>query len=92
MLLILGIFLGVIALSAGFAVLGAHLGAQMEARSIGAGTTEQSIKSGMTANLLGALLGMIPFAIFVIVLIVLVATAPAEHVEGSSGSTATAAH
>lgn len=92
MLLILGIFLGVIALSAGFAVLGARLGSQMEARSLGAGITEESIKSGMTANFLGAMLGMIPFMIFVIVLIVMVITAPAEHVEGAPGSTPAAAH
>jgi hypothetical protein len=93
MLLILGIFLGVIALSAGFSVLGARIGSQMEARSIGAGTTELSIKSGMTANLLGAILGMIPFMIFVIVLIVMVITSPAEHVEGApGGAPAAAAH
>ena len=92
MLLILGIFLGVTVLSAGFAVLGARLGSQMEARSIGAGTTELSIKSGMTANLLGAILGMIPFVIFVIVLIVMVITAPAAHVDGAPGAPPAAAH
>ncbi len=91
MLLILGIFLGLIVLSAGFAILGARIGAQMEARSVGAGITEESIKLGLTSNLLGALLGMIPFMIFVIVLIVLVITSPPEHVEGGAPASAPAA-
>jgi len=91
MLLTLGIFVGLIILSSGFAVLGARIGAQMEARSLGAGITEQSIKLGLTANLLGALLGMIPFVIFVIVLIAMVITAPAAHVEGGAPASAPAA-
>ena len=93
MLLILGIFFGLSAVSAGFAVLGARIGAQMEARSLGAGITEQSIKLGLTSNLLGALLGMIPFMIFVIVLIVMVITSPTVHPEGgASAPSAAAAH
>ena len=92
MLFTLGIFVGLIVLSSGFAILGARIGSQMEARSLGAGITEQSIKLGLTSNLLGALLGMIPFLIFVAVLIVMVINSPAEHVEGSTPPAASAAH
>ncbi len=77
MLVILGVFLGVIAASTAFALIGVRIGSQMEAKKLGAGITEEQMKGGFTASGLGGLLGTIPVVVFVVVLIVLAVTA--EH-------------
>jgi amino acid transporter len=93
MLVILGIFLGVIAASVLFAFIGVRIGSQMEAKKLGAGITEEQMKGGWSASGLGGLLGTIPVLVFVIILIVMVITAPARPGEGAAeGAAPAAAH
>jgi amino acid transporter len=93
MLVILGAFLGVIVASTAFALVGVRIGAQMEAKKLGAGITEEQMKGGFTASGLGGLLGIIPVLIFVGVLVVIVLTTPEEHpTDGSEPAPAAAAH
>lgn len=61
-------FLVVIALCAAFAVIGAILGGRIEQKNLGAGTVETDIRSGLTSNVLGGLLGIIPLLVFIIAL------------------------
>lgn len=79
------IVLVVIAATAGLAFLGQRIGANMEAPNLGAGTTEQEMRSALSPSVLGALLGILPFLIFVIVLIYTAVTLPAEHHDDGSG-------
>lgn len=53
----------------GLAFVGQRMGANMEAPNLGAGTTEQEMRSALSPSVLGALLGIIPFLLFVAVLI-----------------------
>lgn len=72
--LFVGIGVGLVVACTAFAVLGAHLGARMEQKHLGAGTVETEMRAGLSPNVLGALLGVIPFLIFVVVLLVTDAT------------------
>lgn len=92
MLVTLGIFVGLIVACSGFALIGARIGAQMEAKKLGAGITEEQMKGGMTASGLGGLLGIIPFLVFVAILVVMVITSPAEHPADGSAPAAAAGH
>jgi len=85
MLVIVGIVLGVFAACAVFALVGVRIGAQMEAKKLGAGITEEQMKGGMTASGLGGLLGTIPFLIFVLVLIIMVVTTPPRPEDSAEG-------
>lgn len=91
MLVTIGIFLGVAAASALFAFIGARIGAQMEAKKLGAGITEEQMKGGFTASGLGGALGTIPVLIFVLVLVIMVITAPPRPGEGTEGGGSTPA-
>lgn len=93
MLAILGIMVGVFVACALFAMIGVRIGAQMEAKKLGAGITEEQMKGGWTASGLGGLLGVIPFLVFVAVLIVMVITAPPRPGdEAAGGAPAAAGH
>lgn len=77
----------------GLAFLGQRIGANMEAPNLGAGTTEQEMRSALSPSVLGALLGILPVLVFIIILIYTAVTLPEEHHEGEGGSTTTeAAH
>ena len=91
MLAVLLILLGVVAATFGLAYLGQRIGANMEAPNLGAGTTEQSMRSALSPSVLGALLGILPFLLFVIVLIYTAMTLPAEHPAGEGGGGAASA-
>lgn len=80
----------VIVAAAGLAFAGARIGSNMEAPNLGAGTTEQEMRSALSPSVLGALLGILPFLIFVIVLIYTAVTLPPEHVDDGSGSSSSA--
>jgi amino acid transporter len=85
MLVIVGIVLGVFAACAVFAFVGVRIGAQMEAKKLGAGITEEQMKGGFTASGLGGMLGTIPFLVFVLILIIMVINTPPEPpAEGSA--------
>lgn len=69
----------------GLAFLGQRVGANMEAPNLGAGTTEQEMRSALSPSVLGALLGILPFLIFIIALIWTARTLPHEApADGSS--------
>jgi amino acid transporter len=70
----------------GFAVLGAVIGARMEEKNLGAGSVEAEMRGGMSASVLGGLLGIIPFLIFIVILIATVITNPARPEDHSSSS------
>ncbi len=90
---ILIIVLVVIVATVGLAFLGQRIGANMEAPNLGAGTTEQEMRSALSPSVLGALLGIIPFMLFVIILVWTAVHLPREHTDdGSGGSSASAPH
>jgi hypothetical protein len=89
---ILIIVLVVIVATVGLAYLGQRIGSNMEAPNLGAGTTEQSMRSALSPSVFGALLGIIPFMLFVVVLIWTAVHLPAEHPAGESGSSTAASH
>ena len=91
MLAIIGILFGVAAACSLFAFIGVRIGAQMEAKKLGAGITEEQMKGGFTASGLGGLLGIIPFLVFVAILVIMVMTAPPMHPEDAAGGGAAAA-
>lgn len=94
MLFFVLIVLGLIVLCTVFAIIGARIGAQMEEKNSGAGTVESSMREGMSANVLGGLVGIVPFLVFIIALVITVITNPAhpdEHGDGS-GSSAESSH
>lgn len=91
MLVTLGIAVGLVAACAVFALIGARIGAQMEAKKLGAGITEEQMKGGLTASGLGGLLGIIPFLVFVGILVVIVITTPEEHPPADGSAPAPAA-
>jgi hypothetical protein len=66
---ILLIVLGVVVLTVLLAFVGQRVGAQMEEPHLGAGTTEQHMRTALSPSVLGALLGILPFLVFTIVLI-----------------------
>ncbi len=84
------IVLVVIAATVGLAFFGQRIGANMEAPNLGAGTTEQEMRSALSPSVLGALLGILPFMIFVIALVWTAVHLPVEHVDDGSGSSASA--
>lgn len=89
------ILLVVIVAAVGLAFLGQRIGANMEAPNLGAGTTEQEMRSALSPSVLGALLGILPFLVFVVVLIFMAMTMPEEHPadgSGGGGSEASATH
>ncbi|GAB4199366.1 MAG: hypothetical protein OHK0013_09420 [Sandaracinaceae bacterium] len=92
MLAIVGIMVGVFVACAAFAMIGVRIGAQIEAKKLGAGITEEQMKGGWTASGLGGVLGTIPFLIFVAILIVMVVTAPPRPGDEATGSAPAAAH
>lgn len=92
MLVIVGIVLGLIVACSLFAFVGTRIGAQMEAKKLGAGITEEQMKGGFTASGLGGLLGTIPFLLFVLALVIMVMTAPPRVEDHGSGAPAPAAH
>ena len=69
--MILLIVLGVVVLGTGLAYMGQRVGAQMEQPHLGAGATEQHMRTALSPSVLGALLGILPFLAFTIVLIVM---------------------
>jgi hypothetical protein len=88
--LIIGI---VIVATFGLAFVGQRMGANMEAPNLGAGTTEQEMRGTLSPSVLGAMLGILPFLIFVIVLIYTAVTLPPEHpADSSGGSTSSESH
>ena len=87
-MVIIGIFLGVIAACVVLALIGTRIGAQIEAKKLGAGITEEQMKGGFTASGLGGLLGTIPVLIFVIVLVIMVMTAPPRPGDAPEGGSA----
>ena len=87
------ILFGVIAVSAGLAFFGQRVGARMEEPLLGAGNTEQQMRSALTPSVLGALLGILPFIVFVIVLIWMATHIPPEHHDdGSGGDSSSSSH
>ena len=87
------IVLVVILATFGLAFLGQRIGANMEAPNLGAGTTEQEMRGALSPSVLGALLGILPFLVFIIVLVWTAVHLPPEHAaESGGGSTAEAAH
>jgi hypothetical protein len=66
---ILLIVLGIVLLTVALAYVGQRVGAQMEQPHLGAGTTEQHMRTALSPSVLGALLGILPFLVFTIVLI-----------------------
>lgn len=86
------IILGVLTACALLAVVGARIGSGMESRAIGAGTTEENMRRGMSASVLGALLGILPFIVFVSVLTYMALTLPDDPAEHGATATAAAAH
>lgn len=87
------IVLVIIAATVGLAYWGQRMGAKMEAPNLGAGMTEQEMRSALSPSVLGALLGILPFLIFVIVLIYTAVTLPVEHPDdGSGGGSSTSSH
>jgi hypothetical protein len=92
MLVIVGIVLGVFAACAAFAFVGVRIGAQMEAKKLGAGITEEQMKGGFTASGLGGMLGTVPFLVFVLILIIMVINTPEEHPADGSAPPAAASH
>jgi len=85
------IVLVVILATGGLAFLGQRIGANMEAPNLGAGTTEQEMRSALSPSVLGALLGIIPFLLFVVALIYTALTLPPEHHDDGSGGSASSA-
>jgi hypothetical protein len=85
------IVLVVVAATFGMAFLGQRIGANMEAPNLGAGTTEQEMRSALSPSVLGALLGIIPFMLFVIVLVWTAVHLPPEHAADSGGGASTSA-
>jgi amino acid transporter len=92
MLAIVGIMVGLFVACAAFAMIGVRIGAQIEAKKLGAGITEEQMKGGWTASGLGGVLGVIPFLVFVAILIVMVVTAPPRPGDGAEGGAPAAAH
>jgi hypothetical protein len=88
------VILVVILATGGLAFLGQRIGANMEAPNLGAGTTEQEMRSALSPSVLGALLGILPFMIFVCVMIWMATHLPPDttHTEGTDPSAAPAAH
>ncbi len=66
---ILLILLGIVVLTVALAYVGQRIGANMEEPHLGAGTTEQHMRTALSPSVLGALLGILPFLVFTIVLI-----------------------
>lgn len=86
-------FLIVITLCTGFAVLGAVLGGRMEEKNLGAGNVETEMRKGMTASVLGGILGILPFLVFVVILFVTDATTdhgPSVEEEAAAATAAAA--
>ncbi|MCX7808585.1 MAG: hypothetical protein N2515_08250 [Deltaproteobacteria bacterium] len=87
MVAIVAMVVGVIVAVALFAVIGAKMGAKFERERQGAGPVEERLRKGMSPSVLGALIGVIPFLLFVVVLIVMVAmTEPQREGEGEPPS------
>lgn len=86
MLFFVLIVLGLIVACTVFALIGARLGARMEEKNLGAGTVETSMREGMSANVLGGLLGIVPFLLFLVALVVTVITNPVQHDDGTGSS------
>lgn len=87
-------FLIVITLCTGFAVVGAILGGRMEEKNLGAGNVETDMRSGMSASVLGGMLGILPFLVFVIALLITDATTdngPSVQEEAAASTAAAAA-
>ncbi len=80
----------VILATAGLAFLGQRIGANMEAPNLGAGTTEQEMRSALSPSVLGAMLGIVPFLVFITVLIWMAVHIPPEVHEGEGGSASSA--
>lgn len=89
MLFFILIVVGLIVSCTAFAMLGARLGARMEEKHFGAGSVEASMREGMGASVLGALLGIIPFLIFLVALVVTIITNPVHHDDGTGGGATT---
>ncbi|UJR87115.1 hypothetical protein [Sandaracinus amylolyticus] len=93
MLTFILIVLGLIVSCTGFALIGSRIGSKIEEKNFGSGTVETSINEGMSASVLGGMLGIVPFLLFVVALVVLVITNPAHPEEhGSSSESSEAAH
>ncbi len=90
MLFFILIVVGLIVSCTAFAMLGARLGARMEEKHFGAGYVETNMREGMSASVLGALLGIVPFLLFLAVLVATIVTNPTHHDDGTSGSPAAA--
>jgi len=86
------IILVVILATGGLAFLGQRIGANMEAPNLGAGTTEQEMRSALSPSVLGALLGIVPFMLFVIALVYTAVTLPPEHPADGSDPSASSSH
>jgi len=83
------VVLGVIALTFVFAFVGQRVGARMEEPNLAAGEIEQNMKRKISPSVLGGLIGIIPFAVFIILLVVEAMTndfTPAGPAHGSSSS------
>ena len=91
--MLIAIIVIVILATAGLAFVGQRIGANMEAPNLGAGTTEQEMRSALSPSVLGALLGIVPFLLFIVVLIWMAMHVPHEApADGSGGSAPTAEH
>lgn len=93
-MVILGIAAALVAVTVLFSWVGARIGAQMEAKRLGAGIIEEQMKGGFTASGMGALIGVIPTIVFVTILVVMVLTAPprAEDHAAPPGAPAASGH
>ena len=89
---IIVILLVVIVATVGLAYLGQRLGANMEAPNLGAGTTEQEMRSALSPSVFGALLGIIPFMLFVIALVWTATHLPHEQLEQRDSPSASTPH
>lgn len=86
------IILVVIVLCSAFAYGGTVLGARYEESARGAGIVESDMRTGLSASGVGAMIGIIPFLVFIGILVFFVVTSPAHHDDGTGGSTTSAEH
>lgn len=87
------IVISLIAACSLFAFIGSRIGARIEEKNLGAGNVETSINEGMSASVLGGMLGIVPFLAFIVVLVVIIVTNPAHPEEhGGGGESAEASH
>lgn len=83
--------LAVIALTFVFAFVGQRVGAKMEEPTLAAGEIERSMRKKIGPSVLGGLIGIVPFVVFVLILVVEAMTNDFEPAGPGHGATTTEA-